>query len=432
MTSVLEYITYALILIFGVVVTAAFAGYEKTAKNRNAIVLLIFMIFLLQLAIFHFVGLSVTRKLYPLIVHLPVMLFIVLYLKKPLSIAFVSVLTAYLCCQPPNWLGIALRFFWDRKEVFFIANSAGLLIMLYLIKKYVASSVNQVMAYSRQSLILFGSFPFMYYLFDYTTTVYTEFLYTGSTMVVEFFPSVLSMFYIVFVMIYYNEIQKRSRLELDNAILATQSERAMNEIFALQQVQAQTAIYRHDMRHHLSLLYGFIEAGEADQAQAYIRQAQDNIDGITPVRYCENNTINLILSYFAEKSKQQGMSLEIDTVLPDRLGIPDTEICTLLSNGLQNAIEAASHEPRENPGSVRLNCRIHKGNLLLLIENTFHGQVEMKNGLPQTDEEGHGFGVKSIAMIVDKHKGYYSFSPGEDLFTLKVVLPLAGGKINDI
>lgn len=424
MTSILGYIDYALILIFGVVVTVAFAGYDKTAKNRNAIVLMIFMIFLLQLVIFHFVGLATTRKLYPLIVHLPVMVFIVFYLKRPLSIATVSVLTAYLCCQPPNWLGIALQFIWDRKEVFFAANIVGLLIMLYLIRRYVAPSVNQVMAYSKQSLILLGSFPFMYYLFDYTTTVYTEFLYSGVTIVVEFFPSVLSMFYIVFIMVYYNEMQKRSQLEINNAMLATQSDRAMNEIFALQQVQAQTAIYRHDMRHHLSLLYGFIEAGDAEQAQAYIKQAQDNIDGITPIRYCENNTINLILSYFATKSKQQAVSLEIDTILPDHLGIPDTEICTLLSNGLQNAIEAASLEPGENLGLVRLNCRIRKGNLLVLIENTFHGEIQMKNGLPQTDAKGHGFGVKSIAMIADKYKGYYSFSSGEDLFTLKVVLPL--------
>lgn len=377
MTSVLGYIDYALILIFGVVATVNFCGYEKTTKNRNAIILVIFILFLLQFVIFQFVGLAVTRKLYPLIVHLPIMIFIVLYLKKSLSISIVSILTAYLCCQPPNWLGIALKFLFNRKEVFFIANSVGLLIMLYLIRRYVAPSVNQVMTYSRQSLFLFGSFPFMYYLFDYTTTVYTEFLYSGVTMVVEFFPSVLSMFYIIFIMVYYNEIQKRSHLELNNAMLATQSERAMNAIFTLQQVQAQTAIYRHDMRHHLSLLYGFIEAGQADQAQAYIRQAQDNIDGITPIRYCENNTINLILSYFAEKSKQQNVSLEIDTVLPNRLNIPDTEICTLLSNGLQNAIEAASLEECENIGSVRLNCRIHKGNLLILIENTFHGQLEI-------------------------------------------------------
>ena len=50
--------------------------------------------------------------------------------------------------------------------------------------------------------------------------------------------------------------------------------------------------------------------------------------------------------------------------------------------------------------------------------------LEIKNGLPYTDKEGHGFGVKSITMLVDRYKGYYSFSANEGIFTLKIVLPM--------
>jgi hypothetical protein len=352
--------------------------------------------------------------------------FLVRYLKKPLPIALVSVLTAYLCCQPPNWLGIAAHYYWDHHLAFLLGDSLGILIMLYLIKKFIAASVNQVMSYSRKLLYLFGSFPLIYYVFDYTTTIYTEFLYSGARIVVEFFPSVISMFYIVFVMVYYNEMQERNKLELDNAMLASQSERAKNEIYSLQQVQKQTAVYRHDMRHHLSLLYGFLESGESKAAMEYIRKTQNDIDRIVPVRHCENNIINLILSAFAAKANQRGVTLAVDAVLPDALPFSDTEICTLLSNGLENAIEAAAKETDSNPGAVRLNCRIHKNNLLILIENTFSGKIEMKNGLPQTHKEGHGYGTKSIAMLSEKYGGYHSFAVKEGLFILKIVLPMEG------
>ena len=179
------------------------------------------------------------------------------------------------------------------------------------------------------------------------------------------------------------------------------------------------------------------DEGDDEAAMEYIRQTQIDIDGIVPVRYCENNTINLILSAFVKKANQRGVTLDIDVVLPDVLVISDTEICTLLSNGLENAVEAAAKKPDSapgsdpvsNPGSVRLNCRIHKGNLLILIENTFHGKIEMKNGLPQTNKEGHGFGTKSIAMLAEKYKGYHSFTAKEGLFILKIVLPMeAAGK----
>ncbi len=424
MAYILGLVNYTLILIYGAVISLNFSGYEKTRKNRIAIVLMIFLILLLQMVVFIITDYIVTSKLYPLIVHLPLILFIERYMKRPCSIAIVSVLTAYLCCQPPNWLGIAMHFLLKSEEAFFLGNSLGILIMLYLIRRFVAPSVNQVMSYSKRSLYIFGSFPFLYYLFDYSTTVYTEFLYSGVQIVAEFFPSILSMFYIVFVMVYSHEMRERNQLELNNAMLEAQSERAMNEIFALQQVQKQTAIYRHDMRHHLSLLYSYLEAGDGRKAMEYICQAQDSIDRIVPARYCENNTVNLILSFFVAKAEQSGVSLDIEVELPNHLPFPDTELCTLLSNGLENAVTAAAKDSDSNPGAVRLNCGIHKGNLLILIENAFGGKVVMKNGLPQTHEEGHGYGAKSIAMLAEKYSGYYSFALEEGLFTLKVVLPM--------
>ena len=385
-------------------------------------------ILILQLMSYYFAGLMVAARLYPLITHLPCVVFITCYLKRPASIAIVSVLTAYLCCQPPNWLGLALQAFFDNPMAFFAGYSSGLLIMLYLITRYIASPVNRVMSYSRGTLYLFGSFPLIYYLFDYATTIYTGFLYSGAKIVVEFFPSVISMFYIVFIIIYSNEMQKRNNLELDNLMLETTSEQAMNEIFTLQQMQNQTAIYRHDMRHHLTLLYSFLEAGNAEKAMDYIRRTQSDIDGIVPLRYCENTTINLILSAFATKAEQKGMAFEIEAVVPKNLPFPDTELCALLANGLENAVSAAASKPDFYKSSslsvVRAKCHVHKGNLLILIENTFHGQAQIKNGLPYTNKEGHGFGVKSIVMLVDKHQGYYSFSAEEGLFTLKIVLPI--------
>ena len=423
MAQLIEIMNYTLLLIFGTIASVSFAGYEKTAKNRTAITLLVLAILSLQLITYYSLGLVVEARLYPLITHFPCVMFIIRYLKKSLPIAIVSVLTAYLCCQPPNWLGLAMQVFFSNTVAFFIGYSLGLIIMLYLIKRYIASPVNQVMSYSRWTLLLFGSFPLVYYLFDYSTTIYTEFLYSGAKVVVEFFPSVLSMFYIIFIIVYNNEVQKLNNLKLDNAILDAQSERAKSEIYALQQVQNQTAVYRHDMRHHLSLLFGFIENGEVVAAMEYIRQTQIDIDSIVPVRYCENNTINLIFSAFVTKANQRGVSLSIDAVLPDILPFSDTGLCTLLSNGLENAIDSAAKNSDSNTGTVRLNCRVHKGNLLILIENTLYDQIDMKNGIPQTNKEGHGFGTKSIVMLVDRYKGYYSFSSSEGIFTLKIVLP---------
>jgi sensor histidine kinase regulating citrate/malate metabolism len=61
---------------------------------------------------------------------------------------------------------------------------------------------------------------------------------------------------------------------------------------------------------------------------------------------------------------------------------------------------------------------------LISIENIFTGQLTMENGLPQSNREGHGFGVKSIAMIAEKYNGYFSFEAKGEIYTLRIALPL--------
>ncbi len=402
-----------------------FAGYEKTKKNRLILAATILIIFFIQSRIYSFVGYSGATKLYPLMTHLPMVILLIVYFKKSFSIALVSVLTAYLCCQPPNWLGIALHYYWDHSMAFFLGDSLGFIVMLFLIKLYIAKSVHQVISYSKNSLYIFGSFPLIYYIFDYTTTVYTEFLYSGARIVVEFFPSVLSLFYILFVVVYNNETEKRNNLEFTHAMLETQSERAMKEITALQQIQQQTAIYRHDMRHHLSLIYSFIENNAPESALDYIKQTKNDIDQIVPIQYCENSVINLVLSAYARRAENENISFQVKAKVPEFLSIPSTDICTLLSNGLENAINSTLKEDSHRSREIILNCKLQKKNLLIVLSNTYYGkEIEIKNGLPQTNKEGHGYGAKSIAILVDKYKGYYSFSVEENLFILNVLIPI--------
>ncbi len=114
----------------------------------------------------------------------------------------------------------------------------------------------------------------------------------------------------------------------------------------------------------------------------------------------------------------------MDAQLPQALSIAETEICALLSNSMENAIEAATKVADEQFRKVRISCQTHKGNVLIYIENSFTGELTMEKGLPQSSLEDHGFGVKSIAMIAEKYNGYYSFEAKDEIFTLRIVLPL--------
>lgn len=417
-----------LVLLYGTLLTIGFAGGCTSKKERCEVAVLSVIILAAQILSYILYGLENTRKLYPLISHLPIFLMLVFRFKRPWGVALASILTAYFCCQLPQWIGTVTLYLFGTKLAYALGYILSLVSLFILLRRYFAKAAYQAMTFSKRSLLLFGGLPLFYYIFDYTTTVYTDALYTGVRLVTEFLPAAMALFYVAFVSAYHQEVQRRSRLEMDNAILTAQSERAKNEIFALQQVQQQTSIYRHDMRHHLSLLGSYLEFGEFSKAGEYIRQAQTDIDKIVPVRYCENNAVNLILSSFATKAKQQDVAFSAEVNIPAALPLSDTELCALLSNGLDNAVYAAAqiHEDVQRP--VRINCQPHKDKLLIFISNPYRGTVTMREGLPESTQPQHGFGAKSIRMIAEKHNGYCAFEAEEGLFTLKVVLPLCRGQ----
>ncbi len=412
-----------LVLLYGTLLTIGFAGGCTSNKERHGVAVLSVILLALQALSYYLFGLENTRKLYPLITHLPTFVVLVSCFKRPWGVALTSILTAYFCCQLPQWFGTVTFHLFGTKLAYGLGYVLSLVSLFVLLRRYFAKEAYRAMTYSKRSLLLLCGLPLFFYIFDYATTVYTDALYAGVRMVNEFLPAAMALFYVAFVSVYHQEVQRRSQLEMDNAMLTAQSDRAKTEISGLQQVQQQTSIYRHDMRHHLSLLNGYLQAGEISKAGEYIRQTQTDIEKIVPVRYCENNAVNLILSSFAEKAKQQGVDFSSEVNIPATLPLSDTELCALLSNGLENAVYAAAQIDEGAPRTVRINCQSHKDKLLIYISNPYQGTVTMREGLPQSTQPQHGFGTKSIRMIAEKHNGYCAFETKEGQFTLKAVLP---------
>ncbi|MEW9122282.1 MAG: ATP-binding protein [Thermotaleaceae bacterium] len=414
--TVIGLIRFGFSLLFGVAVSVLFAGIEPTRKNRLIIVLLCAIFLFIQTACWWFLGLDWTSKLYPLITHLPLIFIFYLYFKRPWLISAVSVLSGYLCCQAPRWVGfLAGAAFGSRlaDHVFYIG---AVFLSYYFLKKYVARSVRELMEMSNKSCLLLGGVPLFYYMFDYATTIYTDVLYRGTKWAVQFMPSTISVFYFVFVILYYAEAQKQVTLQRERDMLDTQFRLAQTEFASLRQLQQNAAAYRHDMRHHFSLLQGLASKEQIEEIKEYLRTAQSDMDAITPMRFCENETVNLILSAFAAKAKQSGIQLTIDAKLPDWLTFSDTELCSLLSNALENAIYACENIADSSERCIKLRVYSKNTKLCIDIRNSYQREPIFHQGLPVSREQGHGFGTKSMAHIVEKHGGVFQFSVKDGWF----------------
>ena len=178
----------------------------------------------------------------------------------------------------------------------------------------------------------------------------------------------------------------------------------------------------HDLKHQIAAIRS--EAGKAS-FDHHLNELEDAINEYSTVIECGNKTVDIVLT---EKnilclSTKVKFSYMIDGSLFDFL--TEREIYSLFGNALDNALESASKvsDPANRMISLKSNAR--SGLVVLQVENTYEGERSTgENGLYHTTKtgSGHGFGLRSIQHIAEKHRGSMSVRAENGIFKLSVVM----------
>lgn len=410
--------------VYGMILSAAFCGITWTRGKKLAYGLSMAAILLAQAAVYGMTtDLQLLKLLYPLVTHMPLVLVLAI-LERKLLWPTISVLTAYLCCQLRRWLALLLTALMSGgAEVQTAAELALTLPLLLGLLYFVAPAVRTIAGYKPAMQVRFGLIPAVGYLFDYLTRIYTDLLAQGTPAAVEFMPFVCCVAYLAFVLRSSAENETRLRLEQTQENLHLQVTQATREIASLRESERRASTYRHDLRHHMQYLAGCIENGRTEQAQAYIREVCAEIESQKVRVFCENETVNLILSAFAGRAEESGVPLRVRAEVPHFIPVAETDLCVLLSNALENALHACQRlRQTGEPCDIELVVYEKSGKFFLQVTNTCPPGVTFEKGLPVTREPGHGIGVRSICSIAERYNGMYSFSEKDGRFVLRVSL----------
>lgn len=302
-----------------------------------------------------------------------------------------------------------------------IAELIVTLPLLFLLLRFFRPAILQLSEQPARLRWLFGIVPATYYIFDYGTRVYTDLLYSGSPMAVEFMPLVCCIIYIVFLIYFTAEERKHEQLQQVQKGMEIQVAQAVREISALRESQELARRYRHDLRHHLQYVSSRIANGQQEQVQAYISGICEEIEAQKVHRYCENEIANLILSAFAGRAEKAGIGWTCRGNLPAFILLSDSDLCVILSNALENALHAC--QPLVVSGTdcvIDVQFYEREKKLFLQVTNPCRGNIRFENGLPVSDREDHGIGTRSIRAIVQRYGGVCSFLTQDDRFILRL------------
>lgn len=419
--SVLATLHNATTLLFGVYISAAFLGVRM--NRRNVFTLFGFSCAVGILYIFSFLlwGESGTEKIYPLIIHLPLVLFLTLYYKYKPMLSVLSVITAYLCCQISKWVGLLAYSLRPEMWLYYTVRIVVTAVVFVVLLRYVSEATAQLLQKPTRALVILGLMPLVYYVFDYITGVYTQLLYSGREVVAEFLGFVLCITYILFLFMYFKQYEEKREADQRNQLMEMKRVQSEKEIEAIKRGEYAVSIMRHDMRHFLNNISSYIENGETEKAQELIHEVISAAEKTTTQRYCKNEIVNLILSSYEDKISTNEIKFKYSVQVPEQLPYSEVDLTAILSNAMENAVHAVKQLPPERR-MIDLDLRMKENKLLISLKNTYAEAPELRDGMPVSKEEGHGIGSQSIRYVAEKLHGNCQFSLTDDRFVLRVVL----------
>lgn len=181
-------------------------------------------------------------------------------------------------------------------------------------------------------------------------------------------------------------------------------------------------LLRHDYKYHLNATRKMLHAGNTAEADSYLNSIEMNLSDYELENFCQNHVINALISYYAERCKNLSIQFDASLRIPQSLGIPDYDLCIILGNLLENAVEASEKLAKHR--MIKLETQCIQNQLLFMIKNNFNGEISHSNEMPLSEKTNGGFGLRSVKEVIEGHCGDITFEWDDSSFTAFVAVSL--------
>lgn len=223
-------------------------------------------------------------------------------------------------------------------------------------------------------------------------------------------------------------LQREFRVKEENQKMQTEREylqlaagNMSRRLELMEEVSAQNRRVAHDRRHFNNVLLELLEQGKTGEAAALLQSQNQATPKISKV-YCENPAVNAAVCHYAGLAEQAGIPEEITLDIPGDLTVDALELSMVVSNLMENAIQACVRLPENQAPYIRFTCR-SVGRLLLEMENPCDERIALdESGYPIACEEGHGIGSKSVIAFAKKYDGELLYKLKKGVFRVRLLV----------
>ena len=213
---------------------------------------------------------------------------------------------------------------------------------------------------------------------------------------------------------------------IDNRIAAFQNDLITKHCDEVQNIYGQMRGWRHDYHNHLQTMKAHLALGQTGELSDYLGKLDDDLTSVDTVIKTGNIMIDAILNSKISLAVSRKINVNTKATVPGDIKISEVDLCVIIGNLLDNAMEACLKQPNETERFIRVYIGILKEQLYISITNSVGGEIN-KSGKIYISTKGsasHGFGLMRTDKIVDKYSGYINRQNEDGVFATEIMLPM--------
>ncbi len=222
-----------------------------------------------------------------------------------------------------------------------------------------------------------------------------------------------------------NSVQREYRILNENNTLRIEGELLYKNYIKTEKYIEETWQIWHDIDKHFAVISNLAASGDYDEVSRYLDDAGYDFQQTKAAYLCENRLINAILSDKFSQAQNKGIKIEFTGNLPENLHIPGNDLCSLLVNMLDNAIEACDKVAEGKEKKIDISVRMKNGFIFFGVANSSPGAPLMLDEdfvSSKSEPQNHGYGISIMQRIARKYDGAFDVIHSQDSFLLKVAL----------
>lgn len=212
--------------------------------------------------------------------------------------------------------------------------------------------------------------------------------------------------------------------QIDKRLAAYQRELIETHYQEVENMYRQVRGWRHDYRNHIQMMKVLAANGDLEGLKAYLDELDTDLNTVDTVVKTGNAMADAILNSKISLAKSRGIPVQVDAHIPVKLKMSELDLCCILGNLFDNAIDASLALP-EDQRLIRVYMDMKGSQLYISFTNFTASKKLPKVGkrFRTTKGEGHGFGLVRIDSIIERLDGYLSRNSEDGAFTTEILIP---------